>query len=74
MMKKQPQPTGDEILSVLRTRGPMVTAAIAGQLRAGYPHLKTANVMYRLRKLEALGRVRQVPTSYATMITWAIVK
>lgn len=74
MRKKQPQPSGDEILSVLRTRGQMATYVIRNWLSAGYPHLKTANVMYRMRKLEAMGRVRQVPTSYATMITWAIVE
>lgn len=66
------KPTDDEILDVLKGRGGTMTYVIRNILSSGRPNLQTAFIRYRLMTLEKAGKVKRMPTSYATQICWGL--
>ncbi|QLZ42322.1 MULTISPECIES: hypothetical protein [Citrobacter] len=64
------KPTDEEIIQVLRDHGNCMTYVVAHWLRDKYKGTKTAYVLRRLKKLEALGAVKRVKSSYAVQICW----
>lgn len=73
MAKRKSNPTDEEILAAMTKWGHSnsMTYAIANILRSeGFRELKTAFVLRRLKKLEALGKVKRVKSVYATQLCW----
>ncbi|HBE6453045.1 hypothetical protein RQL81_19300 [Citrobacter braakii] len=64
------KPTDEEIIQVLRDHGNCMTYVVTHWLRGKYKGTKTAYVLRRLKKLEALGAVKRVKSSYAVQICW----
>ncbi|MCY3415849.1 hypothetical protein KIN67_03595 [Citrobacter freundii] len=64
------KPTDEEIIQVLRDHGNCMTYVVTHWLRDKYKGAKTAYVLRRLKKLEALGAVKRVKSSYAVQICW----
>ncbi|UQQ24118.1 hypothetical protein [Citrobacter freundii] len=64
------KPTDEEIIQVLRDHGNCMTYVVTHWLRDKYKVTKTAYVLRRLKKLEALGAVKRVKSSYAVQICW----
>lgn len=64
------KPTDEEIIQVLRDHGNCMTYVVTHWLRDKYKGTKTAYVLRRLKKLEALGAVKRVESSYAVQICW----
>ncbi|HEE0039865.1 TPA: Lrp/AsnC family transcriptional regulator [Citrobacter freundii] len=64
------KPTDEEIIQVLRDHGNCMTYVVTHWLRDKYKVTKTAYVLRRLKKLEALGVVKRVKSSYAVQICW----
>lgn len=64
------------ILSAVQDGGDPATYVVRNRAYAGRPAkgLKTKQVLHRLKKLEKLGLVERVQTSYATMISWRAVQ
>ncbi|MCW1434387.1 hypothetical protein OLN68_09620 [Citrobacter freundii] len=68
------KPTDEEIIQVLRDHGNCMTYVVTHWLRDKYKVTKTAYVLRRLKKLEALGAVKRVKSSYAVQICWEAAK
>lgn len=68
------KPTDEEIIHVLRDHGNCMTYVVTHWLRDKYNGIKTAYVLRRLKKLEALGAVKRVKSSYAVQICWEAVQ
>ena len=64
------KPTDEEIIQVLRDHGNCMTYVVTHWLRDKYKVTKTAYVLRRLKKLEVLGVVKRVKSSYAVQICW----
>lgn len=64
------KPTDEEIIQVLRDHGNCMTYVVTHWLQDNYRGIKTAYVLRRLKKLEALGAVKRVKSSYAVQICW----
>lgn len=64
------KPTDEEIIAVPKRRGPCMTYVATNWLRDDHRSLQTAYVLRRLKKLEAIGVVKRVKTSYAVQICW----
>ncbi|ELP5232506.1 hypothetical protein R1Z32_001381 [Citrobacter freundii] len=64
------KPTDEEIIQVLRDHGNCMTYVVTNWLRDDHRSLQTAYVLRRLKKLEAIGVVKRVKTSYAVQICW----
>lgn len=67
----------DEILQAMAMFGAadratyVVRNILAGE--HGLTRLKTSTVLSRLKRMERVGRVERVPSSYAVMICWKVV-
>lgn len=66
------KPTDEEIIAILKRRGPCMTYVATNWLRDDYRSLQTAYVLRRLKKLEAICVVKRVKTSYKVQICWEI--
>ncbi|HEJ0092789.1 TPA: hypothetical protein SLO54_001093 [Citrobacter freundii] len=66
------KPTDEEIIAVLKRRGPCMTYVATNWLRDDHRSLQTSYVLRRLKKLEAIGVVKRVKTSYAVQICWEV--
>lgn len=67
-------PTDGEIMDVLvvRSGGINPTYYIKNCLRRKFPSVKTPWLLRRLKAMEKAGKVRRVPSDYATMICWDV--
>lgn len=71
--------TDDDVLAAVRTRaGTGVMTYVLRNILGGFsnepgyrPGLRTDEVRRRLQRLERMGRVRRVPSSYVREICWA---
>lgn len=74
------RPTDDQILAAMRRVGPGMPSYVIrnwlGDREFGrFDNLQTAQVLYRLKKLEKAGRVkRSAHQFYADMISWDVVE
>ncbi|TYG10928.1 hypothetical protein DJ548_01805 [Klebsiella grimontii] len=64
------KPTDEEILQVLSEHGQCMTYVVAYWLRRRHKNINTAYALSRLKKLEAIGTVKRVGSSYKTQICW----
>lgn len=64
------KPTDEEIIQVLREHGNCMTYVVTHWLHDSYRGIKTAYVLRRLKKLEVLGAVKRVKSSYSVQICW----
>lgn len=64
------KPTDEEIIAVLKRRGPCMTYVVNYWLRDDHRSLQTAYVLRRLKKLEEIGVVKRVKTNYKVQICW----
>ena len=77
-MKIGARPTDEQILAAMRKYQRshatyVIRNILSGRDFGGFDDLTTAHVLYRLRKLEKAGLVREVRSSYAVMKEWEIV-
>ncbi|EIE0340129.1 hypothetical protein LCT82_003208 [Salmonella enterica] len=68
------KPTDEEILGVLNKYGRCMTYVVNYWLRDKHHPLPTSYVLRRLKKLEAIGAVKRVKSSYAVQICWEAVQ
>jgi hypothetical protein len=65
--------TADEVLSTVRDHGRQPTYVVKNWLKMGRDApCSTAQVRRLLKKLEAEGKVKRSPSSYAVMICWEL--
>lgn len=64
------KPTDEEIIQVLSGHGQCMTYVVACLLRRKHKSTNTAYALRRLKKLEAIGVVRRMKSSYKTQICW----
>lgn len=65
-------PTDEEIIQVLSEHGQCMTYAVAYWLRRKHKSTNTAYALRRLKKLEAIGVVKRMKSSYKTQICWGL--
>lgn len=62
----------DEMLAAISKWGERCMTYVARNvLSKGRPNLETAQVLRQLKRLEKAGKVRRVPSSYATQLCWS---
>lgn len=66
------KPTDDEIIAQLARYNTMMTYHLANWLRSNHKDLDTAFVLRRLKVMEKAGKVKRVPSTYATQLCWAV--
>ncbi|WP_142971392.1 hypothetical protein [Enterobacter hormaechei] len=64
------KPTDEEIIQVLNGHGRCMTSVVTNVLRRKYWPLETAYILRRLKKLEAVGKVQRVKSTYKTQLCW----
>ena len=65
-------PTDAQILEAFQGRTRLMTYVVTNTLRsAGFSAVKTPFVLRRLKALEALGKVKRMPSSYEVQICWS---
>lgn len=62
--------TDDHVLEALRKQPRLATYVVKNILRETFRSATTSQVRRALKRLEKAGPVREVPTSYAVMLTW----
>lgn len=73
----RPKPTEIQVCAVLYTRGSgMMTYHIRNCIESDYKlrRLETRDVLAALKKLERVGVVIRIPSSYARQICWKLVQ
>jgi Fe2+ or Zn2+ uptake regulation protein len=67
-------PTDSEILDVIVVRSGEIlpTYYLKNTLRRQFRSITTPWLLRRLKAMEKAGKVRRVPSSYATMICWDV--
>ncbi|MCV9963913.1 hypothetical protein OIU34_18715 [Pararhizobium sp. BT-229] len=65
--------TDEQVLAAVKERPRSATYVVKNVLRSIDRSVTTPQVLRALRRLEKLGRVREVPTSYAVMLSWEAV-
>ncbi|EMV9404002.1 MULTISPECIES: hypothetical protein [Klebsiella] len=66
------KPTDEEIIQVLSEHGQCMTYVVAYWLRRKHKSTNTAYALRRLKKLEAIGVVKRMKSSYKTQICWGL--
>lgn len=66
------KPTDEEIIQVLSEHGKCMTYVVAYWLRRKHKNTNTAYTLRRLKKLEAIGAVKRMESSYKTQICWGL--
>lgn len=64
------KPTDEEIIQALTAHGRCMTYVLTNILRRKYWPLDTAYILSRLKKLEAVGKVQRVKSTYKTQLCW----
>ncbi|HHE5405581.1 TPA: hypothetical protein ACPEZA_000042 [Klebsiella michiganensis] len=64
------KPTDEEIIQVLSEHGKCMTYVVTYWLRRKHKNINTAYTLRRLKKLEAIGAVKRMESSYKTQICW----
>lgn len=65
-----------DIIGLLHVHGSMPSYVVRNWLskRVGYDNLTTRRILRAMKRLEARGFVKRVPSSYRTMIKWSVVQ
>ena len=66
------KPTDEEIIQVLSEHGKCMTYVVTYWLRRKHKSTNTAYALRRLKKLEAIGVVKRMKSSYKTQICWGL--
>ncbi|MCW9581066.1 hypothetical protein ORL26_16950 [Raoultella ornithinolytica] len=66
------KPTDEEIIQVLSEHGQCMTYVAAYWLRSKPKSTNTAYALRRLKKLESIGVVKRLESSYKTKICWGL--